>query len=110
MINQMIEIKPLSVNEAWQGQRFKTQKYKDYEQDCFVLLTNGVVPKGVPLSVTLVFGFSNKAADIDNPTKPILDILQKKYGFNDKDIYELIERKKVVKKGCEFVNITIAEI
>lgn len=106
----MIEIKPLSVNEAWQGQRFKTQKYKDYEQDCFVLLTNGVVPKGVPLKVTLMFGVSNIGSDIDNPIKPILDIFQKKYGFDDKYIFELNVRKQMMKKGCEFIHFTIVEI
>ena len=27
----MIEIKPLSVNTAWKGRRFKTDAYKAYE-------------------------------------------------------------------------------
>lgn len=110
MISQHIRLKPLSVNEAWQGQRFKTQKYKDYEQDCFITMFNGEAPKGVPLRVVLTFGVSNKASDIDNPIKPILDILQKKYGFNDKDIWELNITKELIKKGCEFVYFTIEEI
>ena len=27
-----IKIKPLSVNKAWQGKRFKTREYKSYEE------------------------------------------------------------------------------
>ena len=26
-----LDIKPLSVNEAWQGRRVKTKKYRDFE-------------------------------------------------------------------------------
>lgn len=51
------------------------------------------------------FGFSNKASDLDNPVKPILDILQKKYGFNDRDIYELHIKKTIVPKGNEYITI-----
>ena len=45
----------------------------------------------------------SKLSDIDNPLKPFLDILQKKYGINDRDINELLVKKTVVKKGDEFI-------
>lgn len=32
-----IELKPISINEAFQGRRFKTKKCKDFEND-FMLL------------------------------------------------------------------------
>ena len=38
-----------------------------------------------PYVVEIEYGFSNKAADIDNPTKLVQDLLQKKYNFNDKE-------------------------
>ena len=39
-------IKPLSVNEAWQGKRFKTNSYKSYEKDVMRLLpANLEIPK-----------------------------------------------------------------
>ena len=57
----------------------------------------------------LIFGFSSKAGDIDNPIKLFLDILQKKYGFNDKNIYELQVEKRDVKKGKEFIQFKISE-
>lgn len=101
-----INIEPLSVNTAWKGKRFKTDAYKQFERDMFLLLPKMDVPKE-KLSVSLIFGFSNKASDIDNPIKPILDVLQKAYGFNDKDIYELQVVKQIVKKGKEYIEFLI---
>lgn len=97
-----IDIKPLTVNQVWRGRRFKTPAYTDYENNLFLLLPKIEVPKG-KLELTLIFGFSNKASDIDNPVKPILDVLQKAYGFNDKMIYRLHVEKKDVEKGKEYI-------
>lgn len=102
-----IQIKPLSVNEAWQGQRFKTRNYQDYERRALLLLPPILdIPAG-DLLVTLEFGFSNRASDLDNPVKPIMDILQKRYGFNDAQVtqYQLI--KKIVPKGSEYIAFSI---
>lgn len=101
-----IKYKPLSVNECWQGKRFKTDKYKKYERDLLFMLPNLVVQKG-KLKLDIQLGVSSKSADIDNPIKPLLDILQKKYEFNDKDIYELRITKEDVLKGNEFICIYI---
>ena len=38
-----IKIKPLSVNDAWQGRRFKTDNYKKYERDLMLILPSSVV-------------------------------------------------------------------
>ena len=104
-----VDIKPLSVNEAWKGQRFKTDKYKKYERSVLFLLPKLKVPDG-KLSISITWGFSSKASDIDNPTKLVLDILQKKYGFNDKDIYELHLTKTIVKNGEDFFEVIIKEL
>jgi Holliday junction resolvase RusA-like endonuclease len=104
-----INIKPLSVNECWQGQRFKTKEYKQYEKDLLLMLPK-IKLTIQKVSIEIVFGFSNSLADIDNPLKPFLDILQKKYGINDRDIYKLIVSKEVVKKGTEFIKYEIKEL
>ena len=41
-----IQIKPLSVNQAWQGKRFKTPEYKTYEQILMYKLQAMEVPQG----------------------------------------------------------------
>ena len=100
--------KPLSVNAVWQGKRFKTAIYKDYERTLIYVLPKMVIPKG-KIKLKLVFGFSSKASDIDNPVKPFLDILQKRYGFNDKMIYKMEIEKKDVKKGEEFTEFSLSK-
>lgn len=104
-----IDIKPLSVNEAWQGKRFKSPKYKKYEALLLKLIPMNKVPDG-KLCLEVTFGFSNVASDADNPVKPLADILQKRYGFNDKQIYKVVLRKEIVKKGNEFIEYTITQL
>lgn len=103
-----VKIKPLSINEAFQGKRFKTEKYKEYEQELWYLLPNKNIPRG-KLKVKIKAGLSSKNADIDNVAKPLIDILQKKYLFNDKMIYTLILQKEDVKKGDEYLEIYFYE-
>jgi len=101
-----IDIKPLSVNQCWQGQRFKTPAYKKYETDCLYLLPKEMF--GIPpYCLRLEFGMSNMSMDVDNPIKPFLDILQKKYGFNDKDVVELEVKKVKTEKGKEYIKWAI---
>lgn len=104
-----IEVKPLSVNRCWQGRRFKTDEYGVYEKLVIYRLPKIKVPEG-KLLVRLEFGVSNKASDIDNPVKPFLDCLQKKYGFDDKRIYLLEVAKEDVKKGKEYIAFSLSPI
>ena len=102
-------IKPLSINGAFQGRRFKTPAYKQYEKDVILLLPAVKIPEG-QLRLTATVGFSSKASDIDNVLKPFIDILQKKYKFDDKNIYSITINKQIVKKGCEFIKWNIEKI
>ena len=83
-----VDIKPLTVNQVWQGRRFKTPKYKQYEKDVLTLLPKLEIPEG-NLKLTIIANVSSKLSDVDNVAKPFIDILQKKYGFDDRRIYEL---------------------
>ena len=103
-----INIKPLSVNQAWQGRRFKTPKYKAYEAEVLLKLKPMQIGKG-KLSLRLIVAYSNSQSDIDNCLTPFLDILQKKYLLNDSQIYELNIRKCIVKKGSEFIDFEVKE-
>jgi Holliday junction resolvase RusA-like endonuclease len=103
-----IQIKPLSVNDSWQGKRFKTPEYKAYEVEMLYKLPPLNI-KGDFLHISIEFGFSSSRSDIDNPVKPLLDIFQKKYGFNDSSIYSLSIKKNKVEKGSEYINFEIKE-
>lgn len=109
-IDIVLNVKPLSINESWQGKRFKTDKYKKYEKDCLTLLPKKIINPNAKLEVILTYYFSNEASDLDNPTKNILDILQKKYFFNDKNIVKLLLIKEICKKGEERTVIHIKEL
>ena len=105
-----VNIKPLSVNEAWKGRRFKTDKYKRYQRDVMLLLRPLQIPAApAKLAISITVGYSNSQSDVDNVAKPFIDILQKKYGFNDSRIYRLTLVKEVVKKGAEFIEFEISE-
>lgn len=102
-----VSIKPLSVNKAWQGRRFKTKDYKEYEKNVLMLLPNIIVPDSL-IKIEIIFAFSNSLSDIDNPLKLFLDIIQKKYGINDCKIYEL-NVKKVIDKN-EYISFKISPL
>ena len=110
MIQFKLNEKPLSINEAWQGKRFKTPIYKSYEETILLTMPKGKVDPDEMLRIEFFFGFSNKASDLDNPVKLLLDIAQKKYGFNDKNVFELNVRKCIVKKGEEFIQMGIYKL
>ena len=110
MIQFKLNEKPLSVNEAWQGKRFKTEEYKNYERTIMFMLPKAEIDSNEMLRIEFFFGFSNKASDLDNPVKLLIDIAQKKYGFNDKNVFELNVRKCLVKKGEEFIHMGIYKL
>lgn len=110
MATVQIHIKPLSVNDAWQGKRFKTPEYKAYEQELMLLLPNKYeVPVESDLEINFEFGL-NTLADWDNPIKPLQDILQKKYDFNDRRVVRATVIKNSVKKGEGYLNFSIRGI
>ena len=98
----VIDLKPISVNEAWKGRRFKTDKYKAFRKMVLLQLRPMAIPSDVRLEIHLKYGFTTAGADIDNPTKMILDILSEKFKFNDNRIYRLVIDKDVVGKGNEY--------
>ena len=107
MIQFKLNEKPLSQNFAFQGKRFKTPAYKAYEESILLMMPKAKIDVEQMIRIEFFFGFSNKASDLDNPVKLLLDIAQKKYGFNDKNVFELNVRKCIVKKGEEFIQMGI---
>ena len=104
-----IPIKPLSVNEAWQGRRFRSDKYKKYARDIGLLLPPRILIPNGNLQVFYEFYFSNDKADYDNPMKPLQDIICVKYQINDKRIYRATVDKYIVSKGKEKIVFRIEE-
>jgi Holliday junction resolvase RusA-like endonuclease len=103
-----LNITPLSVNKAWKGRRYKTPEYKMFEKSMLYMMPSGIyIP---PFKISFIFGFSNVCSDLDNPIKLCLDLLQKKYNFDDKEVYELSVKKEITKKSKEFIKFKIETI
>lgn len=103
---EFVTIRPISVNECWKGKRFKTDKYKKFENDVLFLLPRLTLP-APPYRIELTFGLSSIASDFDNPVKPFIDVLQKKYLFNDKEIHQAVITKEKTEKGKEYIGFEI---
>lgn len=101
-----LRVKPLSVNEIYKGRRFRTDKYNVYIRQLMFCLPNMTIPKG-KLEIEYRFGLSSKLADIDGPVKAITDILQKRYSFNDRDVFRMVINKEIVTKGNEYIEFKI---
>ena len=103
--------KPLSVNEAYQGRRFRTKKYLQFTQRVQALLTK-LRPRKPPEGEKYAhyqWGVSNNGADIDNPTKTFQDVLFDFWGIKTKDhtINFMVLEKHKVKKGKEFIGFKV---
>ena len=101
-----IDIKPLSINQAYKGKRFRTDKYNTFIKQMMLLLPP---LKDVPtkdtkdIKIRIEFGYSSMLSDADNGCKTFLDCLVKRYGFDDRYIMEILIQKKIVDKGKEYI-------
>ena len=67
--------------------------------------------KAGKLALNFKFGFRRSNSDIDNPVKPLQDILQKHYGFNDKQVYRLGQWRKYHYSGMQpFAEVEIIQL
>ena len=74
-----VKIKALSINEAWQGRRYRTAKYTKFVEDMSIILLTKKkppIPSG-PFSIHYKFHVSNMQTDVDNLIKAFQDVLFK---------------------------------
>ncbi len=104
-----LNVKALSINKAYYWRRTKTKECREYEQKVFDMLPKWSI-WDFPIELSAKVWFSSRWSDIDNWLKLFIDILQKKYGFNDNRIYKLIIEKEITKKWEEFIEFNIKDI
>lgn len=107
-----LNIKALSLNQAYRGRRFATSELSSYKQAIGLLAPKlpQIKPSTSKLQVEYEFGVSSKNADGDNLIKCLQDSLADIYGFNDKIIYQWLVRKVDVKKGEEYIAFNIKKL
>lgn len=102
----LLDIKPLTVNRAWQGKRYKSPAYKAFREEMMLILPPIDLPEP-PFEIWYEWGVSSQLSDFDNPIKTTTDALQQRYGFNDRDIIQAHIRKCLVPKGKEYIKFKI---
>jgi len=95
-----LNIKALSANKLWRGRRYKTKDYERYERDLLLLLPE---LDEITDRIEIRVGLSNRRADLDNVAKGFIDILQKRYGFDDNRLRRIVLEKEIVKRGEEYI-------
>lgn len=100
---QTIKVKPLSINDAWQGRRYKTPKYTKFAEEVSLRLLAHKKPPIVSkhISIYYIFHLSNMRGDVDNFIKAFQDVLFKWLGIDDSRIMRLTAEKVKCKKGEE---------
>lgn len=107
-MNYTLNIKGLTVNQAFKGKRYRTNQYDVFIKNCLLLLPKTVlIPDENNIKLAIEFGFSSKLSDIDNCLKTFIDCLVKKYKVDDRYIFELHVFKSIVKKGDEYIKFRI---
>ena len=103
-----INEKPFSANKMYTGRKRRSVWYKAFEKAMMKQLPEVEVSqyKGY-MQVHIIIGVSTILFDQDNACKPILDVLQKRYGFNDNKIFYMTVKKMLVNKGDEFINVDL---
>lgn len=105
-----LPIKPLSINTAYRGRRFKTPEYQDYTDDVLMLLPRRHEKIEGELFVRYVFYVKNyDISDVDNMIKTIQDILVKGQIIKDDRYIKVIEcrKEKVMDINDERIHISI---
>ena len=90
---------------------FKTADYKRFQEDMAMILMGESWPfKDKPVLFIVYAGLSNKASDLDNVIKPLLDTYQNIFEeFNDKTVQGIILQRDRVKRGGEYLWVRVAE-
>jgi len=112
VMENLFQIKPLSANRMFvrKGRTtYKTADYKRFQEDMAVILMDQTWDfKSNPVHFIVYAGLSNKASDLDNIIKPLLDTYQNIFEeFNDKTVQGIILQRDRVKRGGEYLWVRV---
>lgn len=111
ILEHTFKLKPLSANQmTYRNKAIKQIKYVNYQNELRDEL-KGVEWPFEPaqlLEFEIIAGVSNKAADLDNIVKPLLDTYQNIFEeFNDNKVYHIKLYKQLTNKGDEYLYVRV---
>lgn len=104
--------KPLSANKMFYRGKQLTREYREYRENIYEDIPNRnkwPFHEEDPLYFEVYVGLSSKLADVDNCIKPLLDTFQYMFEFNDKYVFAVYIQKELVKRGEEYIDVTVTE-
>jgi len=114
-LHMLCPVKPLSINAAYTLKRKKSAKYRKFEELMALELFGYEIPPNrnvaeMRFKLDIQWGFATSLSDVDNPIKTLLDVLQRWFGFDDKQIMKIAATKVIVGRGREYLSFTLSEI
>ena len=104
-----LELKPISVNEAYKGRKWMTDKHREFKKVAAILLSRMDFPKlkeKEPFYIIYHF-YTDASVDIDNMVKVVQDCITQCLGTDDRYIYGLYIEKHKIKRGNERIEFNI---
>ena len=108
-MKKTLPVKPLSINKCWKGRRFKTNDYKDYEQELLYLLKNSEKVSGFVNVNYKIYLINFLKSDVGNIEKPLTDIIVKS-GIIDDDRFILKLTLEKFKSETDKIEIEIMPV
>ena len=105
----VINLQPLSQNQAWSGKRYKSSQYRQYQQDITAYLRTLSLPSIQPKEkyyFYFEFGIPYMQ-DLSNGIKLLEDIISDYLGINDRDVDSIFCRKIITKKIDAYIKFNI---
>lgn len=98
----LLPITPMSINKCYQGRRFRTKEYKAWQEHGIYLLKGQYGLSGKFHVKIKWYKKTVASTDIDNPVKPVVDLLVKSGVIpDDRYIYKLEVEKHKTPEGQE---------
>lgn len=110
-VDFLVQTRPFSTNKMSGARKtYETKEYLEF-RDVIARKAGGFygVDKKMRFRLVVIAAFSNKKGDLDNVFKPLLDsmVASMDDAFDDSQVYEIQARKKLVKKGQEFLQVRL---
>lgn len=110
-IEFLVQCRPFSTNKmSGRSKTFETKHYLAFRD---LIARSGGGFYGISgkekFRLRIIAAFSNKKGDLDNVFKPLLDSIVGSVdtSFDDSQVYEIVARKRVVKKGQEYIQVRL---
>lgn len=113
-VDFLVQTRPFSTNKMSGARKtYETKEYLEF-RDLIARKAGGIygIDRKMRFRLIVSAAFSNKKGDLDNVFKPLLDsmVASMDDDFDDSQVYEIQARKRLVKKGQEFLQVRLEVI